>query len=108
LTAPANVVIVHGHMKSIAVTEFKARCLALLEDIARTGEPLTITKRGKPLARVVPTGQAEEAYPQSGLAGTVTVVGDIVGPVLPGSAWNAARGEMVTGDAKRSRRRTPR
>jgi prevent-host-death family protein len=38
-------------MKSIAVTEFKAQCIALLEAVARTGQPLVVTKRGKPLPR---------------------------------------------------------
>jgi prevent-host-death family protein len=92
-------------MKSIAVTEFKSHCLALLEDVARTGEPLVVTKRGKPLARVVPSGGGATLYPQSSLAGTVEIVGDILGPVLPAAAWNAMRGELVSDDGKRSRRR---
>lgn len=38
----------------ISVSAFKARCLSLLDDVARTGEELVVTKRGEPLARVVP------------------------------------------------------
>ncbi len=85
-------------MKAIAVTEFKAQCLALLEDVARTGEPLVVTKRGKPLARVVPSGVAGAVYPQSDLAGTVSIQGDVIEPIAPASAWNAARGVLLTGD----------
>jgi prevent-host-death family protein len=41
-------------MRSIAASEFKARCLALLDDVAKNGQPLVVTKRGTPVARVVP------------------------------------------------------
>jgi len=52
-------------MKSVAASEFKAKCLALLDEVAENGETLVVTKRGKPVARVMP---AEE--PRS-LIGTV-------------------------------------
>jgi prevent-host-death family protein len=78
-------------MKSVAVSEFKAHCLSLLEDVARTGEPLLVTKRGKPLARVNPSGQTVAAYPQDTLAGTVTEAGDLVEPVLPLERWASLR-----------------
>ena len=38
----------------ISASRFKARCLALLDDVAETGQPLTVTKRGRAVARVVP------------------------------------------------------
>ena len=79
-------------MKSVAVTEFKARCLSLLEDVARSGQPLVVTKRGKPLARVVPTSGAPVVYPQATLRGTVRIRGDLITPVIPLTAWNAVRG----------------
>ena len=53
-------------MRSIAASEFKAKCLALLDEVAETKEEFLVTKRGKAVARVVP---AEE--PRS-LIGTVT------------------------------------
>jgi prevent-host-death family protein len=90
-------------MKSIAITEFKAHCLALLEDIARTGEPLLVTKRGKALARVVPSGEGGSVYPQSTLAGTVMILGDVIAPVLPASAWSAVRGELLAAPKRRKR-----
>ena len=52
-------------MRSVAASEFKAKCLALLDEVAERGETLVVTKRGKPVAHVVP---AEE--PRS-LIGTV-------------------------------------
>ena len=87
-------------MKSIAITEFKAQCLSLLENVARTGEPLLVTKRGKPLARVMPSGGATTVYPQDSLAETVTILGDIVGPVLSPQVWNAVRGELLSPTSK--------
>jgi prevent-host-death family protein len=41
-------------MRSISASEFKAKCLALLDEVAETREALVVTKRGKPVARVVP------------------------------------------------------
>ncbi len=92
-------------MKSVAVTQFKAHCLALLDDVARTGESLVVTKRGKALARVVPSGGVGAIYTQDSLAGTVTILGDIVSPVLPASAWDAARGEVFPRGRRAVRRR---
>jgi prevent-host-death family protein len=100
-------------MKSVAISTFKAHCLALLENVARTGEPLLVTKRGKPLARVMSSDNSRSISPQDTLWGTVETVGDIIAPVVPPSAWNAARGVMLTQDEhgsarEQGRRRTGR
>lgn len=70
-------------MKQIKSSEFKAKCLALLDRVADTGEPLEITKRGKPVARVVPVNGSKHEYPQMALKGKFKIVGDIMSPVLP-------------------------
>lgn len=85
-------------MKSVAISTFKARCLALLEDVARTGEPLLVTKRGKPLARVTSSDNSRSISPQDTLRHTVETLGDIVTPVVPPAAWNAIRGVFLTQD----------
>jgi prevent-host-death family protein len=72
--------------RRVAAGKFKAECLALLDRVARTGEPLVVTKRGKPVAKVVPIVE-EDAV--ASLRGSVTVLGDIVEPVL--DAWDAER-----------------
>jgi prevent-host-death family protein len=41
--------------KEITATEFKARCLRLLDEVADTGETLVVTKRGRPVVRVEPS-----------------------------------------------------
>lgn len=47
-------------MARVAASEFKAKCLAMLDEVAATGEELTITKRGKPVAKVVPATRTRE------------------------------------------------
>jgi prevent-host-death family protein len=47
-------------MREITATQFKDRCLRLLDEVAETGEPLVITKRGRPVARLVPPMRAED------------------------------------------------
>lgn len=77
-------------MDSIPVSKFKATCLARLEQVRRTGRPLLITKRGVPIAQVVPPTPPP---PRSGfgvMAGTVIEHGDIVAP-LDESEWEALR-----------------
>lgn len=70
--------------KMVGITEFKAKCIALLDEMERSGEPLTITRRGKPSLML----SAREVRPVrddvfGSLKGTVTIHGDIVGPVDP-------------------------
>jgi prevent-host-death family protein len=79
-------------MRTFTATEFKARCLAILDEVAETGEPVTITKRGKPVARLMPPLPESGDYPQHRLRGTVRIMGDVIAPVLPPEAWEANRG----------------
>lgn len=64
--------------KTVPAGKFKAQCLALLDRVAESGEPIVVTKRGKPVARVVPA--RAEAPPS--LSGSVTFHGDVIGPIL--------------------------
>ena len=70
---------------TIAADEFETRCLELLDEVAETGEALVITKRGKPIARLVPV--ADGSLPFGALAGSVVAEDDVVSPV--GEAWDA-------------------
>ena len=45
-------------MQEVAISEFKAKCLHLLDLVARQGDSIVITKRGRPVARVVPVSAA--------------------------------------------------
>lgn len=75
--------------KTINASVFKAQCLAILEEVAKTGEPVTLLKHGKPVAHLVPPLLPPGPYPQVALLGTVTIHGDIETPVLPPEAWEA-------------------
>lgn len=78
-------------MRTMASSEFKAKCLAVLDEVASTGEPVIILKRGKPIARLVPSLSTKERHPQNEIFGSVRIVGDILEPVLPPDAWEAER-----------------
>jgi len=69
-------------MKKIAAGEFKARCLTLMEDVRSTREPLLITKRGKPVAKLVPADNDKNKDDFIGrLEGIIRIVGDIESPL---------------------------
>lgn len=82
-----------GHMKSMSASAFKAHCLAVMEEVARTGEPMSISKRGRTVVTVVRSQSSSRArYPQQALRGRGRTRGDIVAPVLPTGAWDALAG----------------
>ena len=83
------------YMKELSVSSFKAQCLAVLDEVARTGVGVTVSRRGRPLARVLPAVPAEDGYAQARLAGTVEIVGDAIAPVLPPEAWEAEQKQAV-------------
>jgi prevent-host-death family protein len=70
-------------------SEFKAKCLAILDQVNSTRETVTILKRGKPIAQLVPAAAQESGYPQDDLRGSARILGDIVKPPLPADAWES-------------------
>ena len=73
-------------MKLMAAGEFKARCLAVMDEVLRTGEAVLITKHGKPVAKLVAADNpADDVF--GFMTGKVKIVGDIVGPVTPLEDW---------------------
>ncbi len=77
-------------MKTIPAGEFKARCLMLMDDVRNTREPLLITKRGKPVAKLVPMEDTEGEF-IGRLEGVIRILGDIESPIEPAEAWESAR-----------------
>ena len=71
-----NVVTMSKKTPRIPAGQFKARCLALLDEVAATGREIVVTKRGKAVARVLPPEGAEPAS----LLGSVTFHADLVAP----------------------------
>lgn len=77
-------------MKTMPAGKFKAHCLKLMDEVRARREPVTITKKGVPVAKLVPTDE-----PRSNvfgcMAGTAEILGNIEAPVAPVKAWKAAR-----------------
>jgi prevent-host-death family protein len=79
-------------IQTIAISEFKARCLSLLEEVSKTKAPLRITRRGKPLADVIPASpETEERSWLGSLSGSIDIVGDIISPVIEMEAIEALK-----------------
>jgi len=66
--------------KYVAATEFKANCLRLMDEVAEHRRPIVITKRGKPVAKLVPI-EEEPADLFGYMAGTARICGDIINPI---------------------------
>ncbi len=79
-------------MEEVAISEFKAKCLALLERVRKTRQPLRITRRGKPIAEIVPpTAEFNRADWIGSMKGTFEIVGDIISPATDEDEWEALR-----------------
>ena len=79
-----HIIVTMKKRRTIAAGKVKAECLSLLSRVAETGEAYVVTKRGRPVAEMVPIRKSGRSRP---LRGSVTVQGDIVSPVL--DTWDA-------------------
>ena len=79
-------------MTTVAISKFKAECLALLERVRKTGEPLLVTRRGEPVAQVLPPPAPDPSAGSAfgAMAGTAEELGDIVEPMAT-EDWEALR-----------------
>ena len=78
-------------MKEVAISEFKAKCLALLEQVQKTKQPIRITRCGKPVAEVVPSLLPKPANWMGSMKDSIQIVGDIVSPASDETDWEALR-----------------
>ena len=89
-------------MRSMAVGEFKAKCLAVIEEVKTTGEPVLLTKRGMPVARV--TSLIEMPREKGSILGRLkslgNIQGDIVASDLSDEEWDRMSGESWPGPRK--------
>jgi prevent-host-death family protein len=77
-------------MKTMPAGKFKAQCLAVIDDVHEKHETVVITKHGKPMAKLVPL-EEEHDRPKSlfgAMRGQITIVGDIVGPIVDPDEWD--------------------
>jgi prevent-host-death family protein len=87
----------------VSATEFKAKCLALMDQIAEEGGTVTVTKRGKPMATVGPVKRKPFKSSEGALIGKGRIVGDIVN-LDTSELWDVVRDpDSVTSPEKRKR-----
>jgi len=73
-------------MKTMPAGKFKVHCLAVMDEVQSKREAVLITKRGKPVAKLVPVGnEKDEIY--GFLKGKGKILGDVVSPVLSPEEW---------------------
>ena len=78
-------------MRTIAAGVFKTHCLAIMDEVQKKRESVLITKRGKPVAKLVPAKENDKDDFFGSMKGKATIVGDIVGPIIPLEEWEMER-----------------
>ena len=79
-------------MQEIAISEFKAKCLAVLERVRSTKKPIRVTRFGKPVAEVVPPTSVEKRSSWIGsMKNSMRIKGDIVSPAIDEDEWEVLR-----------------
>lgn len=79
-------------MEKVTISKFKATCLALLDRVKRTGRPILVTRKGEPIAQIIPPPQPEK--PESWIGSFATsgkIVGDIISPAVDEQEWDVLR-----------------
>lgn len=76
-------------MQTIQASEFKAKCLALMDKVAATGEGILITKNGKPVAELRPPANPRPKSPFGLHKGMIEISGDIISPIKV--KWDASK-----------------
>jgi prevent-host-death family protein len=79
-------------MDEIPISKFKATCLEVLERVRKTGEPVLVTKFGKPVVRIVPPPESKRSKRWVGsMAGSAQILGDIVAPAVDERDWEVLK-----------------
>lgn len=78
-------------MKEVAISEFKAKCLALLEEVQKTKKPLLVTRFGRPIAEVTPPTPRPSTDWIGSMKGEMEILGDIVSPASDEDDWEALK-----------------
>jgi prevent-host-death family protein len=77
-------------MKTIAIAKFKETCLRVLEDVRR-GQPVLVTKRGQPIAQVLPPPPSSRGAWRGAMRGKGRILGDVVAPAAERDDWSVLR-----------------
>lgn len=79
-------------MDEVPISEFKAKCLALLEQVRKTKKPLRITRHGRPVAEVIPPSAVEDRAAWIGsLKDSIEILDDIISPAAGEDDWEVLK-----------------
>ena len=78
-------------MIEVPISEFKAKCLAMLEAVRKARTPIRITRHGKPVAEVVPPEPAIDRAAMFGRMKDSRIIGDIISPAIEEDGWKVLR-----------------
>jgi prevent-host-death family protein len=78
-------------MKEVAISEFKAKCLSLLDEVQKTKQPILVTRRGKPVAEVSAPSPAKSRDWMGSMQGKSKILGDIISPASDEDDWEVLR-----------------
>jgi prevent-host-death family protein len=73
-------------MKTIPAGTFKAKCLAIMDDVQARNQTIIITKRGKPVAKLIPVGKTKDGFYHF-LHGKGALTRDVLAPALSNKEW---------------------
>ena len=76
-------------MIEMKISKFKATCLSVLDRVAKTGEPVLVTRLGKPLARILPLPPGAAGDWLGAMKGSGEIHGDLIAPAAESSDWEA-------------------
>jgi prevent-host-death family protein len=77
-------------MREIAISEFKAKCLAILDEVQKTKQPIRVTRRGRPIAEVAPPAPTNNRD-WIGSMKEMKILGDIISPANDEDDWEVLR-----------------
>ncbi len=83
---------IYIYMKEVAISEFKAKCLALIDEVRHTKQPIRVTKFGEVIAEVIPpTPSAHAGHWIGSMKDQIKILGDIVSPASDPGDWEVLR-----------------
>jgi prevent-host-death family protein len=87
------------HNEDDLAAQFKVHCLRLINQVNSTRDPVLITKKGKPFAKLVPAGSNPDKM-FGALRGKIKIVGDILSPVVPPEDWESCIDPTDTNESR--------
>ena len=91
-------------MKTMPAGVFKARCLRVMEEVKKYRVPVVITKKGRPVAKLVPPDTpAGDVF--GCMVGTAKIVGDVEAPILAASAWTSVGRRTAPRSRRKARKK---